>query len=1366
MKNIVCTFAAIAGLSAMAADWYVDAVGGSDLYDGTSSNYVSGTVGPKKTLQAALDIAGLASGDTLWLLPGDYNEGSNVWNGVSRGCIKTPGLRVKSTGGAAVTFVTGENNPAAAYGYSSSYGMRCLAVDSAATGVVIDGLTLRNGCSPQGSSDGGHRNGGGLYNPGNDCWLIASVVTNCSAYTGGAMYCGNAYRTKMLDCTANNRGGMVYGCGWIYNCFMSGTSKTPICLGTKLLNTTVVGCITTSSYVFFDEGNYAYNSIFLYNGSGGNGNGCNVSVHIANSMFGPGAPTAAEGDDTTTSLFDVALLDSKLVCPYARDVRILTDSPAATLGDAAHLSLVTLPAGYGHLDIDGAPMPTSGAIAAGCHQTLAVQLASRVEFKAKMYVKGYGCEFASGQWLYPTRAVCPDGDAVVMRLKPSNELTYDLYVNEILMQPSGKVYRHHPEADGWTDLVPLLSTGDVTAVYAEVTGNAKHYYVATDGNDAWDGLSPTNIPGTLTGPVRSPMVAVTNAAAYSTIFFAPGVYDYGSVSVTDSGGRTSRFRISTLDKTLAFVGSEGAEKTVIVGALDFSDEYGLGENAVGGFYVAAKDTFVKGLTVTGCALPAYSDPPNAPPIRRGAAFSSGYSTLLVADCIVTNNHASMASALSGGCMIRTVVGDGSSHVHVVIGSACYACAFFGNRMRVGNSGNNNNNSFCQGNNGSMNFCSVDFRSTLHPEGRYKAVGGGAVAECCAFFGYLGTEAASYFTDVLYDRDPLFADSRNGDFRLGVLSPAIGQVAWTNLTAFERTAIVRDVQGRRVTLDSNGNIPQGAVNNAPFLPCVEVRSNGGGISVSGGTLHAGTNVVAGGSATLSVAMPSARPFAGIRINGVLVETNEVEISGLELGESVAVEIAGGNDWYVDASGGDDANGGGSPGLAKRTIRCATTNAAANDVIHVLPGVYGEAEGSQPSGSSYVIRTRVLIPGDVTLVSTDGPESTVICGAASASPEDGNTLGLGTDAVRCVIMNNGSVLRGFTVTGGHTRYTKDDNNVDLMGGGVYRIVNGEAVVDNCILSNNYAKVGAGAMYVDLRRCVIVDNRATTAPATHTCRHTGCFIDRNWGDDTTLAATLIESTTFGVENRKADGVDYVRHIVGRSSAGTFPIVNSVFCRGYIGDGNAWYACATNCVFNEDFFGSASSYSRVFASNCWNCVVTNLDAIGVLADGRLSATSPAIDLGGQDIAGATVDLDGVDAYGTQRIYNGRLDAGAAEFDWRDAYAALLGRDVSVTSAAPRVWRAGRELAITAGGLEGCVTADGDYSFNVCVTGNGTLTLSVGGEVVRTFTAADGRTTGPLAGLTAGTTWRFDYEPGEGDEGEALVAHVSPDRGFVIILL
>ena len=71
MKRLVCFCLVLTGLSALATDWYADADHGNDLWDGTSAAFVSGTTGPKKTLQAALDIEGLKSGDTLWLLPGD-----------------------------------------------------------------------------------------------------------------------------------------------------------------------------------------------------------------------------------------------------------------------------------------------------------------------------------------------------------------------------------------------------------------------------------------------------------------------------------------------------------------------------------------------------------------------------------------------------------------------------------------------------------------------------------------------------------------------------------------------------------------------------------------------------------------------------------------------------------------------------------------------------------------------------------------------------------------------------------------------------------------------------------------------------------------------------------------------------------------------------------------------------------------------------------------------------------------------------------------------------------------------------------------------------------------------------------------------
>ena len=223
-------------------------------------------------------------------------------------------------------------------------------------------------------------------------------------------------------------------------------------------------------------------------------------------------------------------------------------------------------------------------------------------------------------------------------------------------------------------------------------------------------------------------------------------------------------------------------------------------------------------------------------------------------------------------------------------------------------------------------------------------------------------------------------------------------------------------------------------------------------------------------------------------------------------------------------------------------------------------------------------------------------------------------------------------------------------------------------------------------------------------------------------------------------------------------------MFCRGYVGD-NSWYACATNCVFNEAYFGDSSRYSRVFATNCWNCVVTNLDAIGVLDDGRLAAGSPAIDLGGQDIAGAAVDLDGVDAFGTQRIYNGRLDAGAAEFDWRTRYARALGRTATVSVASPAVRKEGSDIAIWDGELAGSVTAGGTCVATVLVTGNGTLNLEMGGEAVRSFTAADGRFSLSLPGTLAGTSWRFLYEPGEEDAGCALVSRLSIEQGLTVIV-
>ena len=42
---------------AAGAEYFADAKNGSDLWDGTASEYVSGTTGPKKTVGAAVKLA-------------------------------------------------------------------------------------------------------------------------------------------------------------------------------------------------------------------------------------------------------------------------------------------------------------------------------------------------------------------------------------------------------------------------------------------------------------------------------------------------------------------------------------------------------------------------------------------------------------------------------------------------------------------------------------------------------------------------------------------------------------------------------------------------------------------------------------------------------------------------------------------------------------------------------------------------------------------------------------------------------------------------------------------------------------------------------------------------------------------------------------------------------------------------------------------------------------------------------------------------------------------------------------------------------------------------------------------------------------
>ena len=144
-----------------------------------------------------------------------------------------------------------------------------------------------------------------------------------------------------------------------------------------------------------------------------------------------------------------------------------------------------------------------------------------------------------------------------------------------------------------------------------------------------------------------------------------------------------------------------------------------------------------------------------------------------------------------------------------------------------------------------------------------------------------------------------------------------------------------------------------------------------------------------------------------------------------------------------------------------IQDAVDNTSSNGVVIVSNGVYNTGGGITPG---YACSNRVVITKNITVVSANGPENTVIMGAP-----DPVTGGLGTNAVRGVYMSAG-VLSGFTISNGHTMAA--GNSFDRSGGGL--AVNGSGVITNCIIINNFAFAAGGTILSSIsiiNNCVFI-------------------------------------------------------------------------------------------------------------------------------------------------------------------------------------------------------------------------------------------------------------------------------------------------------
>ncbi len=176
-------------------------------------------------------------------------------------------------------------------------------------------------------------------------------------------------------------------------------------------------------------------------------------------------------------------------------------------------------------------------------------------------------------------------------------------------------------------------------------------------------------------------------------------------------------------------------------------------------------------------------------------------------------------------------------------------------------------------------------------------------------------------------------------------------------------------------------------------------------------------------------------------------------------------AGATDYYVSLSGGHS-----TPftnwATAATNIQDAVEVAAVGDIIWVTNGVYCSG-GKSMDGD---LTNRVALDKAVTLRSVNGPGVTVIEGRWD--PVGTN----GPGAVRCAWLTNEARLTGFTLRGGATRAANSGSPVVAQIGGGLSCGFSNALVTDCIISDNRAAyTGGGVAGGTVENCLLTRNKA---------------------------------------------------------------------------------------------------------------------------------------------------------------------------------------------------------------------------------------------------------------------------------------------------
>lgn len=467
-------------------------------------------------------------------------------------------------------------------------------------------------------------------------------------------------------------------------------------------------------------------------------------------------------------------------------------------------------------------------------------------------------------------------------------------------------------------------------------------------------------------------------------------------------------------------------------------------------------------------------------------------------------------------------------------------------------------------------------------------------------------------------------------------------------------------------------------------------------------------------------------------------------------------------------GDDAADGETEGTAYGTLQRAVDAAAActcraREVV-ALPGTYatgGRCHVGKVYGNanfSPTILSRVVVPGGITLTSRDGAATAVIVGkAADETDPSRDSSGCGDTAVRCAFLEDGAVLRGFTLTGGYACADMLNYHDDVYGGAALGRSVVRTSVEECVLTGNHSPCGGAAANVTLRRCRVEGNNGLHfGGAVADCSLYDCALSENCGDPVCYVfSEVVNCTFFGNWNADTSGQRRQTRLFAVGKSGS-RIVNVLGydCRpaAQVGMESVSFQ---NCVFDSGFMVASHDPSLPFEN-----VSTNL-ANAVLAahyeNGRArSGSAPTVDCGS-----SSGSSDSLDLAGDERVKNGTIDIGAYEYGWYAEFSQSIGRRFAVQETAGDV-RAedGRAVLRDGATLTGLskVPVGCPLLCTLTLDGAGTVSVYLNGKLIGTLTQSG---TMAFVSETSSDVLSFSYA----GTGSASVASICRDGGLLMIV-